>query len=110
MKEDENGKKSAEEVSEEDSQSFSDEVKDVLAALDDLVARAKAISMLIGNDGRKLGVKATEALRAVADDLNDAWTEIDEFIGNVGTEGALELSDLDEEPVEDEPAETEEIA
>ena len=82
----------------------------MLAALDDLVARAKAIAMLRDKDGRKLGVKATEALRAVADDLNDAWTEIDEFIGNVGTEGALELSDLDEEPVEDEPAETEEVA
>ena len=56
----------------------------MLAALDDLVARAKAIAMLRDEDGRKLGVKATEALRAVADDLNDAWTEIDEFIGNVG--------------------------
>ena len=107
-----NDKKSDEdiEVSEEGSQSFSEEVKDVLAALDDLVARAKAIAMLRGEDGRKLGVKATEALRAVADDLNDAWTEIDEFIGNVGTEGALELSDLDEEPVEDEPAKSEEVA
>ena len=110
MKDYDDGKKSAEEVSEEGSQSFSDEVKDVLAALDDLVARAKAISMLRGNDGRKLGVKATEALRAVADDLNDAWTEIDEFIGNVGTEGALEQLEIDEEPVEDEPAETEEVA
>lgn len=112
MKEYDDEKKSEKdiEVSEEGSQSFSEEVKDVLAALDDLVARAKAIAMLRGEDGRKLGVKATEALRAVADDLNDAWTEIDEFIGNVGTEGALELSDLDEEPVEDEPAETEEVA
>ena len=112
MKEyDEDGKKSDEdlEVSQEDSKSFSEEVKDVLAALDDLVARAKAISMLRGEDGRKLGVKATEALRAVADDLNDAWTEIDEFIGNVGTEGALEL-EVEEELVEDEPAETEEVA
>jgi len=97
------------EVSQEDSKSFSEEVIDVLAALDDLVARAKAIAMLRGEDGRKLGVKATEALRAVADDLNDAWTEIDEFIGNVGTEGALEL-EVEEELVEDEPAETEEVA
>ena len=97
------------EVSQEDSKSFSEEVIDVLAALDDLVARAKAISMLRNEDGRKLGVKATEALRAVADDLNDAWTEIDEFIGNVGTEGALEL-EVEEELVEDEPAETEEVA
>ena len=113
MKEyDDDGKKSSDEnleVSQEDSKSFSEEVKDVLAALDDLVARAKAISMLRGEDGRKLGVKATEALRAVADDLNDAWTEIDEFIGHVGTEGALEL-EVDEELVEDEPAETEEVA
>ena len=113
MKEyDDDGKKSSDEnleVSQEDSKSFSEEVKDVLAALDDLVARAKAISMLRGEDGRKLGVKATEALRAVADDLNDAWTEIDEFIGNVGTEGALEL-EVEEELVEDEPAETEEVA
>ena len=111
MEEDKKEMKSEEdlEVSQEDSKSFSEEVKDVLAALDDLVARAKAISMLRGEDGRKLGVKATEALRAVADDLNDAWTEIDEFIGNVGTEGALEL-EVDEELVEDEPAETEEVA
>ena len=113
MKEyDEDGKKSSDEVledSQEDSKSFSEEVIDVLAALDDLVARAKAIAMLRDKDGRKLGVKATEALRAVADDLNDAWTEIDEFIGNVGTEGALEL-DVEEELVEDEPAETEEVA
>ena len=111
MKEYNDEKKSDEdiEVSEEGSQSFSEEVKDVLAALDDLVARAKAISMLRSEDGRKLGVKATEALRAVADDLNDAWTEIDEFIGTVGTEGALEL-EVEEELVEDEPAETEEVA
>ena len=113
MKEyDEDGKKSSTEVledSQEDSKSFSEEVIDVLAALDDLVARAKAIAMLRDKDGRKLGVKATEALRAVADDLNDAWTEIDEFIGHVGTEGALEL-EVEEELVEDEPAETEEVA
>ena len=105
-------KKSSEkdfEDSQEDSKSFSEEVIDVLAALDDLVARAKAIAMLRDKDGRKLGVKATEALRAVADDLNDAWTEIDEFIGHVGTEGALEL-EVEEELVEDEPAETEEVA
>jgi len=104
MKDIDKGKKSVEEVSERGSQSFSEEVKDVLAALDDLVARAKAIAMLRGEDGRKLGVKATEALRAVADDLNDAWTEIDEFIGNVGTEGALE-AELEEELLENEPIE-----
>ena len=111
MKEYDDEKKSDEDLedSQEDSKSFSEEVIDVLAALDDLVARAKAIAMLRGEDGRKLGVKATEALRAVADDLNDAWTEIDEFIGHVGTEGALEL-EVEEELVEDEPAETEEVA
>jgi len=113
MKEyDEDGKKSSNEdleVSQEDSKSFSEEVIDVLAALDDLVARAKAIAMLRGEDGRKLGVKATEALRAVADDLQDAWTEVDEFIGTIGTEGALEL-EVEEELVENEPAETEEVA
>jgi hypothetical protein len=102
MKEYDDEKKSDEDLEiSEGSKPFSDEVKDVLAALDDLVARAKAIAMLRDEDGRKLGVKATEALRAVADDLNDAWTEIDEFIGNVGTEGALEL-EIEEELVEDE--------
>jgi len=111
MEEDKKEMKSNEdlEISQEDSKSFSEEVIDVLAALDDLVARAKAISMLRGEDGRKLGVKATEALRAVADDLQDAWTEVDEFIGTIGTEGALE-SEVEEELVEDEPAETEEVA
>ena len=102
MKEYDDEKKSDEDLEiSEGSKPFSDEVKDVLAALDDLVARAKAIAMLRDEDGRKLGVKATEALRAVADDLNDAWTEIDEFIGDVGTEGALEL-EIEEELVEDE--------
>ena len=96
-------------VSEEDSKSFSDEVKDVLAALDDLVSRAKAIALLRGEDGRKLGVKATEALRAVQDDLNDAWAELDEFIAEVGTEGALEdVEEIEEELLEDEL--TEDIA
>ena len=105
MKDDNNGKKSAEEDLEiSEDKPFSDEVKDVLAALDDLISRAKAITLLRGEDGRKLGVKATEALRAVADDLQDAWTEVDEFIGTIGTEGALEL-EIDEELVEDEPSE-----
>ena len=111
MKEYEEGKKSAEEdleVSEEDSKSFSEEVKDVLAALDDLVSRAKAIAMLRGEDGRKLGVKATEALRAVQEDLNDAWSELDEFIAEVGSEGALEL-EVEEELLEDEPIEEAEV-
>ena len=110
MEEDKKEMKSEEDLEiSEGSKPFSDEVKDVLAALDDLVARAKAIALLRGEDGRKLGVKATEALRAVADDLQDAWTEVDEFIGTIGTEGALEL-EVEEELAEDEPAETEEVA
>jgi hypothetical protein len=57
--------------------------------------------MLRAKDGRKIGVKATEALRAVQEDLQDAWTELDQFIEEVGTEGALELEDdLDEEQTE----------
>lgn len=56
--------------------------------------------MLRAKDGRKLGVKATEALRAVQEDLSDAWTEIDQFIEQVGTEGALE-QDLEDEQAED---------
>lgn len=110
MKMEEEGKKDITleedlEVSQEDSKSFSEEVKDVLAALDDLMSRAKAIALLRGEDGRKLGVKATEALRAVQDDLNDAWAELDEFIAEVGTEGALEVEDVEEELLEDEQAE-----
>lgn len=73
-----------EEISEEGSKSFSEQVKDVLAALNDLMVRATAIAMLRAKDGRKLGAKATEALRAVQDDLQDAWVEIDQFIDNVG--------------------------
>lgn len=49
---------------------------------------------------RKIGVKATEALRAVQDDLQEAWTELDQFIDTVGTEGALEL-DLEDEQSEE---------
>ena len=56
--------------------------------------------MLRAKDGRKIGVKATEALRAVQEDLTDAWTEIDQFIEQVGTEGALE-QDLEDEQAED---------
>jgi HK97 family phage prohead protease len=88
------------ENSEEVSKTFSDEVKDVLAALHDLMTRTNAIAMLRAKDGRKLGVKATEALRAVQEDLSDAWTEIDQFIEQVGTEGALE-QDLEDEQAED---------
>jgi HK97 family phage prohead protease len=79
---------------------FSEEVKDVLAALHDLMTRTNAIAMLRAKDGRKIGVKATEALRAVQDDLQEAWTELDQFIDTVGTEGALEL-DLEDEQSEE---------
>tara|TARA_B100001564_G_C20620661_1_gene662176 strand:+ start:172 stop:1482 length:1311 start_codon:yes stop_codon:yes gene_type:complete len=82
------GEKSSEEdikVSEEENSSlqgvtFSEEVKDVLAALDSLIVRAKAIAILREKDGRTLSVKASSALRAVQDDLNDAWNEIDTII------------------------------
>lgn len=40
---------------------FSEEVKDVLAALDDLISRTKAIGILREKDGRKLSKEATTA-------------------------------------------------
>lgn len=105
-------KGSDEEVSNENESSvsgrrFSEEVKDVLVALDDLVERAKAIGSLRSQDGRKLSEKATEALRAVQEDLNEAWNEIDEVIVEVGTitEAEEETPDTEEEV---EVAETEE--
>ena len=91
------------EVSEK-SQTFSEQVKDVLAALNDLMVRATAIAMLRAKDGRTLGTKATEALRAVQEDLSDAWVELDQFIENVGTEPAEVLVDTEveeQQPVED---------
>jgi hypothetical protein len=99
-------KSDEEEVSEKESKSFSDEVKDVLAALNNLMTRANAIAMLRAKDGRKIGAKATEALRAVQEDLIDGWTEIDSFISEVGTEEALNV-DLEEEQAE-EPVDVEE--
>jgi len=74
-----------EKVSEEDNSSlqgvtFSAEVKEVLAALESLIIRAKAIAILREKDGRTLSVKASSALRAVQDDLTDAWNEIDTII------------------------------
>lgn len=81
--------KKEEEVSESDSsmsgKRFSEEIKDVLAALEDLIVRTKAIGILREKDGRKLSDKATQALRAVQEDLNDAWEELDEVIAQVGT-------------------------
>ena len=63
----------SEEKSSEDDSSlqgvrFSDEVKDVLAALDSLIVRTKAISVLRSKDGRNL--------------LDDAWQELDVILGS----------------------------
>jgi len=69
---------------------FSDEVKDVLAALNNLVARVQSIGELRAKNGRKLGVSATEALRTVQESVQDAFDEIDKFVDEFGTEGALE--------------------
>jgi len=87
-------------VSEEVTKTFSEEVKDVLAALDDLITRAKAISHLRQKDGRKLGVKATETLRTVQDELSDAWAELDSFVDEFGNEAVLE-SEVEEQPTDD---------
>lgn len=87
-------------VSEEVNKTFSEEVKDVLAALDNLITRAKAISSLREKDGRKLGVKATEALRTVQDDLSDAWAELDSFVDEFGDEEVSEL-EVEEQPTGD---------
>ena len=100
-----------EEVSEDAPKAFSEQVKDVLAALNDLMVRATAIAMLRAKDGRKLGEKATEALRAVQDDLQDAWVELDQFIDNVGESTVVveESVDVEEElPVEEPEDETSE--
>ena len=76
---------SEEKVSEDESSlqgvRFSDEVKDVLAALESLLVRAKAINVLRSKDGRSLSAKAESALRAVQSDLDDAWQELDEIQG-----------------------------
>ena len=87
-------------VSEEVNKTFSEEVKDVLAALENLITRAKAISSLREKDGRKLGAKATEALRTVQDDLSDAWAELDSFVDEFGDEEVSE-SEVDEQPTDE---------
>jgi HK97 family phage prohead protease len=107
------------EISEDAPKAFSEQVKDVLAALNDLMVRATAIAMLRAKDGRKLGEKATEALRAVQEDLQDAWVELDAFIDNVGDTTVVieEIDDVEEElPAEEqedvsveEPAEEVEV-
>jgi len=85
---------------------FSDEVKDVLAALESLIVRAKAISILREKDGRELSSKAESALRAVQEDLDDAWNELDSIIGSEKEE---EEVDVDAEVAEAEVS-TEEVA
>ena len=88
---------------EEESQekvSFSKQVKDVLAAFNDLMARANAIAMLRAKDGRKLGMKATEALRSVQEDLTEAWAEVDEFITEFGADNDVALEENVEEAEE----------
>tara|TARA_B100000927_G_scaffold164084_1_gene132203 strand:+ start:9878 stop:11170 length:1293 start_codon:yes stop_codon:yes gene_type:complete len=89
---------------------FSDEVKDVLAALENLIVRATSIGELRKGEGRKLSEKATSALRAVQEDLNDAWAEIDQLIEDVSIEPESNIDDeKEEESSETETAEAEEI-
>jgi HK97 family phage prohead protease len=89
---------------------FSDEVKDVLAALDSLIVRATSIGELRKGEGRKLSDNATSALRAVQEDLNDAWAEIDQLIEDVSLVPAdSEETITEEETLEAETAEAEEI-
>lgn len=86
---------------------FSDEVKDVLAALNNLVARVSSIGELRKKNGRKLGVSATEALRTVQESVQDAFDEIDKFVEEFGTEGALEMESNEVETAEDTVEDTE---
>ena len=89
---------------------FSDEVKDVLAALNNLVARVQSIGELRKKNGRKLGASATEALRAVQESVADAFDELDKFVDEFGTEGALETEVeeiIESEATEEVEAETE---
>ena len=95
--------KSSAELDEKDVEklTFSQQVKDVLAALDDLMARATAIATLRAKDGRKMGIKATDALRAVQEYLTEASQEIDAFIGNYSDEDIAEAEEaITEEVVE----------
>jgi HK97 family phage prohead protease len=82
---------------------FSDEVKDVLAALESLIVRAKAISILREKDGRTISDVASSALRAVQEDLNDAWNEIDSILSEP-TDAEPE-EDTEDVPVDEAPAE-----
>ena len=99
-----------EKVSEEESlptgKRFSEEVKDVLAALESLIVRAKAIEVLRSKDGRTLSERASSALRAVQEDLNDAWTEIDDILVDASTKPETdEVTENTEAVVEETPAE-----
>ena len=92
---------------------FSDEVKDVLAALNSLVARVQSIGELRQKNGRKLGVSATEALRAVQESVSDAFAEIDKFVDEFGSEGDLSETaevvnevEVEETEVQTEPVDT----
>ena len=60
----------------------------------------RADDSLREKDGRKLGEKATEALRAVQDDLSDAWAELDSFVDEFGAEEVSE-SEVEEQPTGD---------
>jgi HK97 family phage prohead protease len=80
---------------------FSDEVKDVLAALNNLVARVQSIGELRKKNKRKLGVSTTEALRTVQESVQDAFEELDKFVEEFGTEGALEMESNEVETAED---------
>jgi len=88
---------------------FSDEVKDVLAALNNLVARVQSIGELRKKNGRKLGASATDALRAVQESVQDAFSELDKFVDEFGSEGTLETETqvVDEVEVQEVEAEVE---
>ena len=93
-----------EKVSEEESlptgKRFSEEVKMCLQRWRALTVRAKAIEVLRSKDGRTLSERASSAW-AVQEDLNDAWTEIDDILGDATSE----VEGATEETVEDNPVE-----
>ena len=67
--------------------------------------RAKAIEVLRSKDGRTLSERASSALRAVQEDLNDAWTEIDDILVEASKpEAEVETSEVTE-TVEETPQE-----
>jgi len=64
------------------------------------MARANAIAMLRAKDGRKMGIKATDALRAVQEYLTEASQEIDSFIGNYSDDEIAEAEETISSEVE----------